>query len=383
MGGLQGLTYGTARDSHGDWFVSDYKNGKIRKLHENVDGSWTVSTFADYSTDALTIDASDNIWVSNSNFITKISPSAVATNYGVPDGGVLQIVSVGTQLLMMTRNNAWDVINSFNSVTQVTTRVAGMTSTEIDAYVAVHGVQLVDGPAVNGATIHSAGIGYVSPDGSEIYIGGGDERQIRRIVGGVVESLIGTGLWEQSQTRLGAPTSNVNDPYYVAAPTGKNPATGYSWAYSFNFDVSAGAKFKAISQITVAGGSANASTFVSQSVPATMTVGVQYSVTVVFHNSGTSTWTDADNYHLGSQNPQDNFTFGWERAFLSANVVAGANATFTFLVRAPTVAASYNFQTKMVQDGVEWFGALSPNVVVNVIPGGGPVVIPGTILIRL
>jgi len=50
----------------------------------------------------------------------------------------------------------------------------------------------------------------------------------------------------------------------------------------------------------------NAANFISQSVPASMTVGQSYSVSVTMKNSGTSTWTAATGYKLGSQNPQDN-----------------------------------------------------------------------------
>ena len=40
--------------------------------------------------------------------------------------------------------------------------------------------------------------------------------------------------------------------------------------------------------------------------------------------------------------------------------------TFTFTVTAPTTPGVYNFQWRMLQEGVEWFGATSPNVAITV-----------------
>lgn len=44
---------------------------------------------------------------------------------------------------------------------------------------------------------------------------------------------------------------------------------------------------------------------------------------------------------------------------------------FNFPVTAPSTPGTYNFQWQMVQDGVEWFGALTPNVAVNVLANCG------------
>ncbi len=112
-------------------------------------------------------------------------------------------------------------------------------------------------------------------------------------------------------------------------------------------------------------GVTNGATFVSQSVPSTMTAGQNYTVSVTMNNSGTSTWT-TDLYKLGSQNPQDNGTWGTGRVYLSSAVAPGSNYTFTFTVTAPSTPATYNFQWRMVKEGVEWFGAYTTNVAVNV-----------------
>ncbi|WP_426116093.1 NBR1-Ig-like domain-containing protein, partial [Massilia sp. PWRC2] len=111
----------------------------------------------------------------------------------------------------------------------------------------------------------------------------------------------------------------------------------------------------------------NDASFGTQSVPTTMTAGATYTVTLSMFNSGTKTWSPALSYALGSRNPTDNVTWGGGRVGLAGFINPGQSATFTFNVTAPSSPGSYNFQWGMVQDGVEWFGVLSTNVVVNVV----------------
>src|SRR5207249_1025197 len=112
----------------------------------------------------------------------------------------------------------------------------------------------------------------------------------------------------------------------------------------------------------------NDASFVSQSVPSVMTPGQTYAVSVTMQNTGGTTWSAGAAYRLGSQNPQDNTTWGTSRVSLpgGSSVAPGANVTFSFNVTAPATAGTYNFQWRMVQDGVEWFGALSANAAVRV-----------------
>jgi hypothetical protein len=113
----------------------------------------------------------------------------------------------------------------------------------------------------------------------------------------------------------------------------------------------------------------NDAAFVSQNVPATMLAGESYAVTVSMLNQGVTTWTPGQAYRLGSQNPQDNSVWGLGRVGLSDDSVnPGATTTFSFVVTAPGSPGSYNFQWRMVQDGVEWFGAMTPNIAVQVVP---------------
>jgi hypothetical protein len=108
----------------------------------------------------------------------------------------------------------------------------------------------------------------------------------------------------------------------------------------------------------------NNAEFVSQTVPTTMTAGQTYNLSVVMRNSGNTTWT-AGTYTLGSQNPQDNTTWGLSRVNVGASVAPGANGTFTFTVTAPLTPGTYNCQWRM-NSGSAFFGATSTNIAVQV-----------------
>ena len=106
--------------------------------------------------------------------------------------------------------------------------------------------------------------------------------------------------------------------------------------------------------------------FVAQSVPSSMYRGQSYTATIQMKNLGTQTWTTATYFSLGSQNPQDNTVWGVRRIALAGSIAQGQIATFNFSFKAPTSPGTYNFQWRMVQDGVAWFGASAPNIAVTV-----------------
>lgn len=111
--------------------------------------------------------------------------------------------------------------------------------------------------------------------------------------------------------------------------------------------------------------------FSSQSVPTTMIPGQAYSISVTMNNNGTKVWNFADSSHpfrLGTQNPQDNMSFGFNRVPIPAVVNPGSNVTFNFTVTAPSTVGTYNFQWKMVQDNYTWFGVSTTNQVITVTP---------------
>jgi hypothetical protein len=112
----------------------------------------------------------------------------------------------------------------------------------------------------------------------------------------------------------------------------------------------------------------NDARFVSQNVPAVMNPSQAVDVTVTFENTGTTTWTDAGGHRLGSENPRDNATWGTNRIYLDgADVIPpGGSKTFSFQVTAPSQPGTYNFQWRMLQEAVEWFGEFGTNVAVTV-----------------
>ena len=111
---------------------------------------------------------------------------------------------------------------------------------------------------------------------------------------------------------------------------------------------------------------ARAAAFASQTVPAEMAADQSYPVSVRMRNTGTAAWSAAENDRLGSVNPPDNEAWGFHRVAVPAVVAPGAEVTFTFTVKAPRTPGEYNFQWRMVRDGVEWFGEETPNVLVTV-----------------
>jgi Ig-like domain-containing protein len=113
---------------------------------------------------------------------------------------------------------------------------------------------------------------------------------------------------------------------------------------------------------------ANNAVFVDQSVPAAMNPGQQIDVTISMQNTGTATWSVASEHKLGAQNPQDNSTWGFNRVVLEVgdSIEPGQSKTFSFQVTAPANPGVYNFQWRMLQESVEWFGEFSPNVIVTV-----------------
>jgi RHS repeat-associated protein len=106
--------------------------------------------------------------------------------------------------------------------------------------------------------------------------------------------------------------------------------------------------------------------FISQTVSAAMLTGRTQSVSVQMRNNGDYTWSAGTNFRLGSQNPADNATWGTGRAYLTSDAAPGQTATFNFTITAPSAPGSYNFQWRMLQEGVAWFGDLTPNVAITV-----------------
>lgn len=121
-------------------------------------------------------------------------------------------------------------------------------------------------------------------------------------------------------------------------------------------------------------------TFMSMSgVPATITAGTSFTANVTFKSTGACTWTAANGYRLGSQNPENNATWGSSRAYLSATDAIAPNQSKTFTINAvaPSTAGMYGWGWRMVREGINWLGTptnasfTSISVTGSVPPQGG------------
>jgi N-acetylmuramoyl-L-alanine amidase/Immunoglobulin I-set domain/Ig-like domain from next to BRCA1 gene/Immunoglobulin domain len=107
-------------------------------------------------------------------------------------------------------------------------------------------------------------------------------------------------------------------------------------------------------------GQVNNASIVSSSVPSSVVAGQAFTATITLNNNGSKPWATGGStpHSLGSQTPQDNTTWGFGRVALpSSPINVGQNATFTLHPTAPTTPGTYAFAWRMVQEGVEWFGA--------------------------
>jgi len=112
--------------------------------------------------------------------------------------------------------------------------------------------------------------------------------------------------------------------------------------------------------------------FVSlENVPYSVLANDTFKVVATVENTGTTQWTanlQKNNYNLGSENPRDNQTWGTgtHRTRISRDVLSGERHEFEIDCIAPAQEGFYNFQVRMVQDGVQWFGDYSENRVIYV-----------------
>src|SRR6266567_5395487 len=106
-----------------------------------------------------------------------------------------------------------------------------------------------------------------------------------------------------------------------------------------------------------------------------MCTGSSASVSIIMSNDGQSNWappaTGSSNpFMLESQNPEGNTNWGVSTLTLSQPVLWYQSYAFSFNAVAPMVPGTYNFQWRMLDQGVGAFGDYTPNLVVNVVPCG-------------
>ena len=157
-----------------------------------------------------------------------------------------------------------------------------------------------------------------------------------------------------------APGANATFSFNVTAP-----AAGGSHNFQWRMVQGASGFFSAAAPNVAVTVATDNAAFVSQSVPAQMTPGQSYSVSVTLTNTGPSTWSPGTQFKLGSVNPVDNTTWGPSRVELLGDVPPGSSVAIPFTVVAPSSAGTYNFQWRMLHDAAA-FGAATQNVAVSV-----------------
>jgi len=111
---------------------------------------------------------------------------------------------------------------------------------------------------------------------------------------------------------------------------------------------------------------ADSANILSNTIPATMVAGRQYSVSVTVKNEGTVDWPESQGYKLGAVNDSD--PFAGTRHYLNTGetVATDATRTFWFQMTAPRTPGTYTTDWRMVREGVRWFGhSLVKQIVVN------------------
>lgn len=236
IGGLQGSTYASAMDSKGVAYITDAKNSKIRKLVDPGNGGpWIVSTFAsNIWVNSLYVDTQDRILTVNGNTILEYNQNGQISRQWANPAGSTTIVSISVladgKLILLTRANAWDRFFLFDRDTNTATLLAGMTEAEVTAFQTANGYTPNDGSLIGEAAFHSPGLTYVASDLSEMQVGGGDVRGVRKLdfKTGRCSTLFVDGTWRETRIILTAPEPNTdpNRPYYVTQPSGRT-ANGY------------------------------------------------------------------------------------------------------------------------------------------------------------
>ena len=108
--------------------------------------------------------------------------------------------------------------------------------------------------------------------------------------------------------------------------------------------------------------------FVSQSVPNILLKNQTVQVAITYENNGKIGWKSSDLVRLGSQSPTNNNIWGYSgRVNIPEDTVVypGSRYTFRFNVIAPAKSGNYDFQVRMLQENVRWFGEARPMLVIK------------------
>ncbi len=108
--------------------------------------------------------------------------------------------------------------------------------------------------------------------------------------------------------------------------------------------------------------------YVSDTIPATMTPGQTYNVSVTLRNRGVC-WFTSNGFRLGAVGDSDPFA-SFTRVDISGEVKPTETYTFNYTLTAPSTTGVYTTGWRMVRDGYAWFG---PTVTKQIAVGTGVV----------
>lgn len=393
LGGLQGF-YQVARNALGEWFIPEAKFNAIRKLVRREDETWDCSTWlTGVNVSGLAAHANGDLFATDgwSSVVQQIRPDKSIKSYQGPIPGMLHVHVRGDRVVTVTRLNAWDVTMRLDITTGQFIRLCGMTQQEISAYCAANGISEIDffnanhdGPGAE-AAFHSADPCYINEDARVIHYTGGDQPYVRRYneATDLVETFMVDGSWRVQGVRIGGPHDNTrpNLPFFCFGSGGAKPdgRPQYSWPASW---VPEGWRTRCVAEIGIiqvednpGGGNpvAHNSKLISFTYPPSVQAGQKFQAVAVLENTGTapSTWTKANFYRLGTDQPHDDQTkFGVSRAELDAdNIAPGQQVTITMNLTAPA-KGNYTQTYQMVHDRNDasgpaaWFGAKATMTIV-------------------
>lgn len=166
-----------------------------------------------------------------------------------------------------------------------------------------------------------------------------------------------------------APLDPSTAPLTIGGPGGDRPACPNNDG-NFNGAIDEVKLSRTVRDLTFYQRPGNVARFVDQTVPAQVEAGAQFPATFRFRNLGTTAWASAMQHRLGSQAPQDNGTWGTGRVDLPGRTNPGAILEVPAQLTAPATPGVYAMQWKLVHDGAEWFGDLSTELQIEVVPAG-------------
>lgn len=347
-------------------YVSDSANGAIRKLEKQADGTWNVSTIYNGGITVLTLDSLGNLWFPDGSNLNRLAPdgtiSKVPTIRQRTDQGQMLIYSMCADKVgnvYLTDNiNAASVFYRCGQ-DMVIHHVCGIDQAEMNQILDSGLPEFQDGDGDH-SSFHHDNVICASDDGSELYVGGGDEQFLRRFKDGQSATLGSDGYWHQFGLRSSADPGLLTLFY----PAGVDPVTKSilatmppwttidTWGAFKNYDLieSTDVPFKVLS--------AEFTDWKNVVLPFKMVTGQTYTFVVAFANGGDSPWTKTDGWRCVAA---DSNPFGVPDQQLgdTEQVLPGQVRRFTFSVTPNVPPGKYLSRFGMGYKNLNVYG-LSP-----------------------